>query len=127
MTATVAATSRLPKCMWPMTPAHVLSSSSVQGTEQCTEQCIEQGTEQCTEQCTEQQCTEQCAMACGAPFSETSQDGYGGGHAGLVHIHLLEASLKRRVLLDVLAVLIQCGGTNASQLASSQHGLQQVA
>ena len=60
------------------------------------------------------------------PFPETSQDGDGGGHTGLVHIHLLESALKRRVLLNVLAVLIKRCGTNASQLASSQHGLQQI-
>ena len=61
------------------------------------------------------------------PLSETSQDGNGGGHAGLVHIHLLEAALKSWVLLNVLAVLIQGGGTNAAQLATTQHGLQQIA
>lgn len=61
------------------------------------------------------------------PLSETSQDGNGGGHAGLVHIHLLEAALKGRVLLNVLTVLIQGGGSNAPQLATTQHGLQQIA
>ena len=61
------------------------------------------------------------------PLSKTSQDGDGGGDAGLVHIHLLEAALKGRVLLNVLAVLIQGGGADAPQLATTQHGLQQIA
>lgn len=61
------------------------------------------------------------------PFFETSEDSNGGGDTWLVHIHLLEAALKGRVLLNVLTVLIQSGGTNASQLTTSQHGLQQVA
>lgn len=61
------------------------------------------------------------------PFSEASEDGNGGSHAWLVHIHLLEAALQGRVLLNVLAVLIQSGGPNAAQLPSAQHGLQQIA
>lgn len=61
------------------------------------------------------------------PFSEASQDGDGRGDAGLVNIDLLEASLQGRVLLNVLAVLIKGGGANASQLATPQHRLQQVA
>jgi hypothetical protein len=41
--------------------------------------------------------------------------------------YLLEAPLQRRVLFNVLAVLIQCGGANAAQLTTSQLRLQQVA
>lgn len=42
-------------------------------------------------------------------------------------LHLLEAALKGRVLLDVLAVLIKGGRANAAQLAAAQHRLEQVA
>ena len=34
---------------------------------------------------------------------------------------------RRRILFDVLAVFVQCGGTDAVQLAPGQHGLEQVA
>ncbi len=40
---------------------------------------------------------------------EAAQDGDGVGHGRLAHLHLLESALKRRVLLDVLAVLGQRG------------------
>ena len=45
----------------------------------------------------------------------------------LVHQHLLEAPLERRVLLDVLAVLVERRGTDAMQLAAGECGLQHVA
>ena len=41
--------------------------------------------------------------------------------------HLLEAPLERRVLLDVLAVLVERGGADAVQLAARERGLQHVA
>lgn len=61
------------------------------------------------------------------PFSEASEDSNGGGDTWLIHVYLLEAALKGRVLLNVLTVFVQSSGTNASQLTASQHGLQQVA
>ena len=61
------------------------------------------------------------------PFPEASQDGNGRGDSGLVHVHLLEAALQGRVLLYVLAVLIQSCGAYTPQLTSPQHGLQQIA
>ena len=45
---------------------------------------------------------------------------------GLADEHGLEAPLQRRVLLDVLAVLVQGGGADRAQLAAGQHRLQQV-
>ena len=48
-------------------------------------------------------------------------------HRGLIHEHLLEAALQGRILLDVLAVLIEGGGANAAQFAPGQHRLEQVA
>ena len=46
---------------------------------------------------------------------------------GLAHHHRLEAALQGRVLLDVLAVLVQRGGADAVQLAAGQRGLEHVA
>ena len=46
---------------------------------------------------------------------------------GLIHKHLLKAPLQRRVLFDVLAVLIEGGGTDAAQLTTGQHWFEQVA
>ncbi len=41
--------------------------------------------------------------------------------------HLLEAPLQRRVLLDVLAVLVERGRADHPQLAAGQHRLEHVA
>ena len=48
-------------------------------------------------------------------------------HRGLVHPHLLEAPLKRRILLHVLAVFVQGCGADAVQLPSGQGRFQHVA
>ena len=45
---------------------------------------------------------------------------------GLADEHGLEAALQRRVLLDVLAVLVQRGRADRAQLAARQHRLEQV-
>ena len=45
----------------------------------------------------------------------------------LAHVHLLEATLERGVLLDVLAELVEGGGPDEAQLAARQHGLDHVA
>jgi hypothetical protein len=57
---------------------------------------------------------------------ETSKDGDGVLNRGLADHDLLEAALKSRVLLDVLAVLVKGGSTDASQLSAGKHGLQKV-
>ena len=44
----------------------------------------------------------------------------------LLDHHRLEAPLERRVLLDVLAVLVERGGADRAQLAAREHRLQQV-
>lgn len=62
-----------------------------------------------------------------SPLAQATQDGDSGHDTGLVNIDLLEAALQSRILLDVLAVLVQGGRANAAQLAAAQHGLQQVA
>ena len=46
---------------------------------------------------------------------------------GLVHQHLLETSLERRVLLDVLAVLVQGRGADAVQFTAGQRRLEHIA
>ena len=61
------------------------------------------------------------------PFLQAAQDGDGVFHRGLIHLNGLEAALQSRVFLDILAVLVQRGSTDAVQLAAGQHGLEQVA
>src|SRR5690606_16657979 len=46
---------------------------------------------------------------------------------GLTNKDLLEAPLQGRVLLNVLAVLVQCGRADQAQLTASEHGLEHVA
>ena len=48
-------------------------------------------------------------------------------HARLADQHRLEPALQRRVLLDVLAVFVQCGRADHAQLAAGQHRLEHVA
>ena len=55
------------------------------------------------------------------------QDGDGVLHAGLADVDLLEAALQRRVLLHVLAELVERGGADHAQLAPGQHRLEHVA
>ena len=57
---------------------------------------------------------------------QPSQYAYGAQLVGLVNHHGLEASFQCLVLLKVLLVLIERGGTNASEFASGQSGFQDV-
>ena len=57
---------------------------------------------------------------------QAAQDRDGAGHVGLAHVDRLEAPLERRVLLDVLLVLVQRRGADAAQLAAGQGRLQHV-
>ena len=57
---------------------------------------------------------------------ETAQDRYRVFDRGLFNDNLLKAALKGCILLDALAVLVQCRCTDAAQLATCQHRLQQV-
>ena len=57
---------------------------------------------------------------------EAAQDRDGVLDRGLAHQHRLEAPLERRVLLDVLPVLVERGGADAAQLAAGQRRLQHV-
>ncbi len=58
---------------------------------------------------------------------EAAQDADGVLDGRLADEDLLEAALKRGVLLDVLAVLVERGGADHSQLAAGQHRLDHVA
>ena len=60
------------------------------------------------------------------PLLDPAQDADGVLHAGLADQHLLEPALQRRILLDVLAVLVQGGGADHPQLAAGQHRLEHV-
>ena len=58
---------------------------------------------------------------------QAAQDGDGVLDRGLADEHLLEPPLEGRVLLDVLAVLVERGGTDHAELAAGQHRLEHVA
>ncbi len=63
----------------------------------------------------------------GVALLQPAQDGDRVLHGGLAHQHLLEAALERRVLLDVLAVLVERRRAHAMQLTACERGLQHVA
>ena len=58
---------------------------------------------------------------------EAAQDRHRGLDRRWFDQHLLKASLESRVLLDVLAVLVERGGAHHSQTAPGEHRLQHVA
>ena len=58
---------------------------------------------------------------------EPAQDRDGVLDGRLAHVDRLEPPLQGRVLLDVLAVLVQRGRADAAQLAAGQRRLEQVA
>lgn len=61
------------------------------------------------------------------PRLQTTQDGDGVLHGRLLHQNGLEAALERRVLFNVLPVLVQRGRADAVQLAAREHRLEQIA
>ena len=63
----------------------------------------------------------------GVALLEAAQDGDGVLHARLADQHLLEAAFECGVLLQVLAVLVERGRTDAAQLAARERGLEHVA
>ena len=54
---------------------------------------------------------------------QTTEDGNGVLHRGLIHLYRLEPALQCGVLFDILAVLVQGGSADAVELAPGQHGL----
>ena len=61
------------------------------------------------------------------PLLQSTQDRDRVFHGRLIHQHLLETTLQRRVLLNILTVLIQRRGSDTVEFASGQHGLQHIA
>ncbi len=57
---------------------------------------------------------------------QPTQDGDGVSHRRLADIDLLEPTFEGRVLLDVLAELVQRGGADHPQLTAGEHGLEHV-
>ena len=57
---------------------------------------------------------------------QAAQDRDRVGHRGLADEDRLKAALERGVLLDVLAVLVECRRADRAQLPASKHRLQQV-
>ncbi|MNI42559.1 hypothetical protein D3C73_968580 [compost metagenome] len=60
-------------------------------------------------------------------FFQATQDRDGVFFARLIHQHFLEASFKRRILLYILAILVERGRTDAMQLTASQGRLEHIA
>jgi len=60
-------------------------------------------------------------------LTQPPKDGNGVLDRGLIHQHGLEAAFQRRVLFDVLAVLVEGGRADAVELAPGQHGLEHIA
>ena len=57
---------------------------------------------------------------------QAAKDGYSVLDGGLRHVNRLEAPRQRRVLLHMLAVLVEGRGSDAVQLAPGEGGLEQV-
>ena len=66
------------------------------------------------------------AMMDFVPFAQATEDGDGVFHRRLVHLDRLEAALEGRVLLDVLAILVEGGRADRVQFPARQHGLEHV-
>ena len=58
---------------------------------------------------------------------DSSKDRYCIFNCWFIHHNRLETSLKSRIFLYILSVLIQCCGTNTMQLTSGEHRLKHVA
>ena len=60
------------------------------------------------------------------PFFQPAEDCNRVFDAGLADIDLLEAPLKRSILLNVFAILIERGGADETKLAAGKHRLQHL-
>ena len=58
---------------------------------------------------------------------ESSEDGYSVLNGRLIDHNRLETSFKRRILLDVLTVLVECSSTDTVEFAPCKHRLKKVA
>ena len=57
---------------------------------------------------------------------EAAQNGDGILHAWFVNLHRLETTLQGRVLLDVFAIFVERGGSDAAQFPAGQLWLEQI-
>ena len=57
-------------------------------------------------------------------IAQTFKDFNGVGDGGLFNLDRLEPTLECSVLFEVLAVLVECGGTNCLQFTTSKHRLE---
>src|SRR5699024_12659933 len=64
-------------------------------------------------------------VVCFVLIAQAAQDGDGVFHGRLINLYRLETTLQRRVLFNVLAVLIQRGRTNGLQLTAGQLRFEQ--
>ena len=60
-------------------------------------------------------------------FAQTSQNADGIRHGRLADHYWLESALERCILLDVLSILVQSGGTNSMEFTTGKHRLQHIA
>mmetsp|Transcript_6127 Transcript_6127/g.13556 ORF Transcript_6127/g.13556 Transcript_6127/m.13556 type:complete len:304 (+) Transcript_6127:358-1269(+) len=65
-------------------------------------------------------------MVRGIAIFQAAQDGDGHLQARLRHHHLLESPLQGGILLNILAIFSQCRCTDATQLSTGKHRLEQV-
>ena len=61
------------------------------------------------------------------PFPQSTKDGNGVLHGGLLDEDGLEAAFEGSVLLDVFPIFVKGGGTDAVELPAGEHGLEHVA
>ena len=81
------------------------------------------GKYRCTYQCTIRDLN---SMEHLVPLLDSSKDRYCIFNGWLIHHNRLETSLKSRILLYILSVLVQCCGTYTVQLTSGEHRLKHV-
>ncbi len=65
-------------------------------------------------------------MVCLVALLQPSQDRDRVGDRRLTDVHRREPPLERRVLLDVLAVLVECRCPDTPQFAAREHRLEQI-
>ena len=57
-------------------------------------------------------------------IAQTLEDFNGVGDGGLFNLDRLEPTLECSVLFEMLAVLVECGGTNGLEFTTSKHWLE---
>ena len=60
-------------------------------------------------------------------FLQSTKDGNGIFYGRLINHNRLETTCQCGIFLDVLTVLVQCGGTNTMQFTSGKHRFQHIA